>query len=111
MNDARGIDITIMGREFRIACPPEDQAALLETVAFLDERMHHVRDASKVAGIDRIAILAALNIAHELLHTAPSGGHMDLATSRRKIRNMSELIDAALHDEGPAQIAAQGLEP
>ncbi len=73
MSEARGVDVSIMGREFRVACTDDEYEALMSAVSFLDRKMREIRDSGKVIGIERIAIMAALNIAHELL-TTRSGG-------------------------------------
>ena len=65
--DAKGLQITIMGRNFRVACKDEEQAALLEAVDYLNRRMEEIRDQGKIVGLERIAIMAALNITHEYL--------------------------------------------
>lgn len=61
------ISIRILDKEFRVACPPEERDALLSSARFLNERMREVRDTGKVIGLDRISVMAGLNIAHELL--------------------------------------------
>ncbi len=60
------VEIKILGKEYRIACTPSEQADLLESARQLDEKMREVRDTGRVVGQDRIAVMAALNIAHEL---------------------------------------------
>ena len=61
------LDITILGREFKVACKENERDELTEAVALLDRRMREIRDAGKVKGTDRIAVMTALNFAHELL--------------------------------------------
>lgn len=63
---AEPVKIYILDREFVIACPEEERPALLQAAAFLNQKMQEIRDKGKVIGIDRIAVLAALNLAHEL---------------------------------------------
>ena len=65
--EVKGLDVTIMGREFRVACPENEQQSLLVSVDYLDKKMREIRDTGKVIGIERIAIIAALNITHDLL--------------------------------------------
>ena len=60
------VEIKILGKEYRIACTSSEQADLLESARQLDEKMREVRDTGRVVGQDRIAVMAALNIAHEL---------------------------------------------
>lgn len=61
------IKVSILGKEYPISCPPEEQHDLLIAARYLDEKMRHIRDNSRVIGTERIAVMAALNITHELL--------------------------------------------
>lgn len=61
------VTIRILDKEYRIACPEEEREALLESARYLHGKMKQVRDTGKVIGSDRISLMAALNIAHELL--------------------------------------------
>jgi len=61
------VSIKLADREFLVACEPEERNGLLEAAAFLDARMRKLRHASKSPGFDRLAVLAAVDIAHELL--------------------------------------------
>ena len=97
-NEVTALDVNIMGREFRISCTEEERDNLLEAVDYLDGRMREIRDAGKVAGVDRIAIMAALNIAHELLHTSAGDG-VDLGDVRRRIVAMQASIDAVMQEQ------------
>ena len=92
------IDVNILDREFRVACPPDERAELLDAVAYLDQKMREIRDAGKIASVERIAIMAALNIAHELLTTRVGGG-FDLAELKRRMQDMQATIDDALVDQ------------
>ena len=88
----------IMGREFRVACPEEEQAGLLEAVDYLNRKMLDIRDGGKVIGLERIAIMAALNIAHELLTTKVGGG-FDMGEIKRRMNRMEAVIDQAMSDQ------------
>ena len=100
------LDITLSGREYRVACKESERAELQEAVGFLDRRMREIRDGGKVGGADRIAVMAALNIAHELLRTrreanAHGGGAnasaaIDESAARRRILAMQSTIDQML---------------
>ena len=109
-NPARALtlDVTILGRDFKVACKEDERDALMEAVALLDRRMREIRDAGKVSGTDRIAVMAGLNIAHDLLRerrastiapTAPSaaaGESFDAEAARRRIQAMQATIDETL---------------
>lgn len=95
------LDVAILGREFKVACKEEERADLLEAVALLDARMREIRDSGKVSGVDRIAVMAALNIANDLLrerkNVQPVGVRpVDEAAIAGRIHRMSSAIDDAL---------------
>jgi cell division protein ZapA len=92
------LDVSILDREFRVACPQEERAELLDAVAYLDKNMREIRDAGKITSIERIAIMAALNIAHELLTTRLGNG-FDMADFKRKMQTMEAAIDTVLADQ------------
>lgn len=93
--ESKPLDISIMGRDFKVACTDAERPDLLRAVEYLDRKMRDIRDAGKVVGIERIAVMAALNIAHELLRTEVTGG-VDLGDLKRKIGTMQASIDAAM---------------
>jgi cell division protein ZapA len=92
---SRAIDIKILGREFRVACSEEEEPALRRAVRFVDERMQAIHDQGKVIGLERIAIMAALNIAHEFLN-ANSAGSFDDVDLRGRISRLQDDVDRAL---------------
>ncbi len=96
--EPKGLQINIMGREFRVACPEEEQKGLLEAVDYLNQKMHEIKDHGKVIGLERIAIMAALNITHEFLSTKVGGG-FDIAEIKRKIAAMETVLDQAISDQ------------
>ena len=98
MSEAKTLQIAIMGREFRVACPEDEQAGLLEAVDYLNRKMLEIRDAGKVIGLERIAIMAALNIAHEYLSTK-GGGAFDMAEIKRRMNQMETVIDQAMSEQ------------
>jgi cell division protein ZapA len=97
MSEARSLQITIMGRDFRVACPDDEQAGLLEAVDYLNKKMVEIRDTGKVIGLERIAIMAALNIAHELLSTKVGG--FDMGEIKRRMTRMETVIDQAMSEQ------------
>jgi cell division protein ZapA len=107
MSAARTItlDITILGREFKVACKEGEREELTEAVALLDRRMREIRDAGKVTGTDRIAVMTALNFAHELLRerraarpaaATSADATIDGDSARRRIQSMQTAIDQVL---------------
>jgi cell division protein ZapA len=95
--DPKALQVMVMGREFRVACPENEQKELLEAVDYLNRKMDEIRDNGKVVGIERIAIMAALNIAHELLTTKVGG--FDMAALKRRMQSMETTLDQALRDQ------------
>src|SRR5690606_14427689 len=92
------IDFKVMGREFRVGCTENEERQRLEAVAYVDRRMLEMRDKSKVIGLERIAIMTALSIASELLHTKVPGG-VDVAEFKRRIHSMQASIDNAMAEQ------------
>ena len=90
--------IKILDRELRVACPDEERGELLDAVAYLAKKMREIRDAGKIASVERIAIMAALNITHELL-SVKIGRGFDLADFKRRMNSMQAAIDQALAEQ------------
>ena len=67
MTDAQPINVSILDKDYKVACPPGEQTALLESAKFLDTRMRKVRDSGNIMGSERIAVITALNMANDLL--------------------------------------------
>lgn len=92
--------VNIMGQEYKLACKEEEQTLLLEAAAFLDEKMTRLRESAKVKGTDKIAVMAALTMAVELLATkAPDGGMFSghsMAEINHQIQDMNKVLDDVL---------------
>jgi len=96
--EARGLDVNIMGREFRVSCTEEERRDLLKAVDYLNSKMREMRDTGKVIGVERIAIMAALNITHEYLSTRMDGG-FDVGEFKRRMLSMQATIDQAMNGQ------------
>jgi cell division protein ZapA len=94
----KSLDIKIMDREFRVACADDEEADLLAAVDYLDRKMREIHDSGKVIGAERVAILAALNIANEFL-TARVPAGFDVADIKRRMTRMQSLISEAMLDQ------------
>jgi cell division protein ZapA len=90
--------ISLLGREFRVGCPEGEEKQLQASVDYLNRKLKEVRDTGKVVGNERIAIMAALNIAHEFMSNDGKGGAaaFDASPYRRRILAMQETLDSAL---------------
>jgi cell division protein ZapA len=97
-NTVKTLEIKILDRELRIACPEEEREELMDAVAYLDKRMREIREAGKIVSVERIALMAALNITHELL-TIKVGRGVDLADFKRRMSSMQAAIDGALAEQ------------
>lgn len=99
------VNIHILDKEFRIACASEEKEDLLASARYLDEKMKEIRSSGKVIGADRIAVMAALNIAHELLKDRRDADKSSDSVTQR-IRNLQEKIDAALNSGNQLELSA-----
>ena len=93
--DAKTIEISILGRNYKIACEDDEREALMQAVSYLDGKMGEIKKAGKVSGTDRIAVMAALNIAHELLSLKVGNG-FDIGQAKRRISLLEAKLDAAI---------------
>jgi cell division protein ZapA len=96
MAGPRSIDIHILGRSFKVACSREEESALIAAADYLDGKMREIRDNSKIIGAERIAIMAGLNLAHDLL-TQGGGGLIEEA--RTRVQHCNTLLDSVLEDQ------------
>jgi len=93
------VDVTILGRSYSLACSVEEKPALLAAVHYVDQRMLHIQGSGKVSSNERIAVMAALQVAGELLTLkAPDGpfGGLAVGEVKRRIDEMNSLLDEAL---------------
>lgn len=92
------LDVTIMGREYRVACQPDEREALLSAVGLVDGKMREIAQRTRNTVAERVAVMAALNIAHEYLSAARSepAEAVDTSGAKRRIRDMGTRLDAAL---------------
>lgn len=88
------IDIKILDRDYRLAFSEGEQRQLLDTVRLVDGRMRAIRDAGKISGIERIAVMAALQLAHELLSSGTPVAEASAAAMKQRIRRIGDDIEA-----------------
>jgi len=89
------VSVSVLSREYLLACRPEERAELLACARYVDQKMGAIRDAGKVVGADRIAVLAALQIAQELMSARATDGTA-IGEARRRIRELNALADEIL---------------
>ncbi len=82
MADVDTVSVSILDRDYQVNCPPGEEEALRSSARFLDQQMRQIREKGKVFGMDRIAVMAALNIAHELLTSKDHNDSIDSGIER-----------------------------
>lgn len=96
MTPANTISVRILDKDYQVACPPEQEAELAVSAKYLDKQMRGIRDSGKVIGLERIAVMAALNISYELLQASD---HADAKPGGDDaLRRLNRRLDDALHD-------------
>ena len=93
--DQARVSVRIMEKEYLIACPYEERSALLDAAELLNARMREIRDGGKVVGLDRIAVMVALNLAHEYLRGRDRESKLDNGVGHR-VRALRERVEGAL---------------
>jgi cell division protein ZapA len=96
-SDVSPVAIHILDKEYVIACPEDEREGLFAAASYLNKKMKEIRDSGKVVGADRVAVMAALNIAHDLLKTRNESESYNDNLGKR-IRALQNKIDSALHD-------------
>ena len=96
-SDAKPMRVHILDKEYLVACPDDERDALFASAEFLTEKMKEIRDNGKIVGADRIAVMAALNMAHDLLQnkTVKNDYQHDIG---KRIRALQDKIDVALNN-------------
>lgn len=103
MTESNAVSVSIMGKEYMVACDEDEKQDLLRSAEYLDRKMCEIRDSGKIIGTDRIAVMAALNIAHELLNQAFEDDSSQSAM-RARIMSLSSKIEDALYKSRQLEI-------
>jgi len=90
------VAVNILDREYLIGCKPEERAGLLAAASLLDTKMREIRNASRATSLDRIAVMAALNITHELLQARSDGDA--IRGVQMRLQGLDEKLGSALND-------------
>ena len=88
------ISVSILDREYRFACKPDERDALKEAARFLDERMRAIKDAGTVMALEQIAVMTALNLANDLLKLQKNEKYRQENVDSRIRLLVNELDDA-----------------
>ncbi len=89
------VTVKILEKEYQVACPPEQESELVTSARYLDRQMRGIRDSGKVIGLERIAVMAALNISYELLKASEQGGGGE--PGGEAVSHLSRKLDDALY--------------
>lgn len=89
------VTVRILEKEYQVACPADEKSDLLASAELLNRRMREIRDSGKVVGLDRVAVMAALNLANELLKARGQGDELKNIVGLR-VKAMRERLDSAL---------------
>jgi len=94
------VSIRILDKEYQVSCPVDERTALLDSAEMLDQKMREIRDRSGAVGLDRIAVMAALNMANDLLHAQARDRVLEDDFSDR-LRVISDRVESVLGDTRP----------
>lgn len=91
------VSVRILEKEYFVACPYEERSDLLDSAEYLNGKMKEIRDSGKVVGLDRIAVMAALNLANELIKLRQKDQHVEVELGSR-VRSLRERVESALEN-------------
>ena len=97
------VSVRILEKEYFVSCPYEERSALLDSAEYLNARMREIRDSGKVVGLDRIAVMVALNLANELLRLKDRDARADNETLNR-VRALRERVESTLENGQQLQL-------
>jgi len=103
MTDPQPINISILDKDYKVACPVGEQPALLASAKYLDGKMREVRDSGSIIGSERIAVITALNITNELLNTDGDSADVDNQISPR-LKSLESKITRVLEEARQLEI-------
>lgn len=89
------VSVGILGKDYQVSCPPDEKQALLQSAAHLDKKMREIRDSGKVNGLERIAVMTALNMSYELMQATENSASS--AGADEKLSILTSRIDDALN--------------
>lgn len=94
-NELKSISVKLLNKEYKINCPKGQESSLLDAALYLDQKMSEIKHQGRIYGLERIAIMAALNLAHELL-TQNNTQHADATEINKRLQQLHDKIDQAL---------------
>ena len=91
------VSVRILDKEYQVACPASERTDLLDSAEVLNAKMREIRDSGRIVGLDRIAVMAALNMANDLLHAQARDKALEGDISER-LKMISDRVESALGD-------------
>ena len=95
MSQPNTVTVKILDKEYQVACPASERTELLDSAEVLNDRMREIRDSGRIVGLDRIAVMAALNMANDLLHAKARDQVLEGDVSNR-LKLISERVESVL---------------
>jgi cell division protein ZapA len=89
------VSVRILDKEYQVACPAEERTDLLDSAEILNAKMREIRDSGRIVGLDRIAVMAALNMANDLIHAQARDQQLEGDISER-LKSISDRVDSVL---------------
>ena len=102
-NQLSAVEVKILDKEYQVNCPPSDQEALMKSARYLDESMRKIKDRGNIHGAEKIAVMAALNITHDMLRKNRLINETHHATAQ-EVKGLEEKIDIALANSRQLEI-------
>ncbi len=91
------VSVRILDKEYQVACPADERTDLLDSAEILNAKMREIRDTGRIVGLDRIAVMAALNMANDLIHARARDEELEGSISDR-LKMISDRVDHVLSD-------------
>ena len=102
-NQAAAVQVKILDKEYQVNCPPSDQEALMKSARYLDESMRKIKDRGNIHGAEKIAVMAALNITHDMLRKSRQINETRHMTAQQ-VKGLEDRIDEALAESRQLEI-------
>ena len=95
MNNAQTVTVSILDKDYQVSCKPEKVAALQQSARYVDQKMREIKSGSAILGLDRIAVMAALNIANDYINENQKSENV-IYSQADEITNLTGKLDQAL---------------
>ena len=97
MSRTNTVSVDILDKEYQVACPADEELALAQAARYLDQHMRDIRSTGRVIGLERVAIMAALNISHELLALKSGDSAIETSEEHERLSALNSQLDEVLY--------------